>query len=105
MFIAADGSVMPSGFLPLAAGNVRDAKPVQIYRESRLFRTLRSLDGLRGRCGVCGYRSVCGGSRARAWAMTDDAMGEDPLCAYQPARRRRPAAETAPSPPAAARAG
>jgi MoaA/NifB/PqqE/SkfB family radical SAM enzyme len=28
---------------------------------------------------------VCGGSRARAYAMTGDFMAEDPLCAYEPA--------------------
>jgi radical SAM protein len=92
MFIAANGDVMPSGFLPLVTGNVRDASASRIYRESRLFRALRSVGGLRGRCGACPFRSVCGGSRARAYAATGDAMGEDPLCAYQPPRDRRPAA-------------
>lgn len=43
--------------------------------------------------------------RARAWAMTGDAMGEDPLCAYHPARYRRPAPESAVLPPPAACAG
>ena len=34
-------------------------------------------------------RSVCGGSRARAYAATGDFMAEDPLCAYQPALAHR----------------
>jgi len=85
MFIAANGDVSPSGFLPLVAGNVRENNPTQIYRESLLFRRLRDGAALQGRCGVCDYRGLCGGSRARAWAATGDYMGEDPLCAWAPA--------------------
>jgi len=89
MFIAANGDVTPSGFLPLAAGNVRATDAVEIYRDAPLFRALRAPGGLRGRCGVCEFRSVCGGSRARAYAATGDCMAEDPLCAYQPALAHR----------------
>jgi radical SAM protein len=96
LFIAATGEVTPSGFLPLVAGNVRDDDPVRIYRESPLFRRLRDSARLEGRCGVCEYRGMCGGSRARAWAATGDCMGEDPLCAWEPA------AVTATGPPAMA---
>jgi AdoMet-dependent heme synthase len=46
---------------------------------------LRDSDNLHGKCGRCEYRDLCGGSRARAWAMTGDVFGADPLCAYQPA--------------------
>jgi len=35
---------------------------------------------------VCEFRSVCGGSRARAYAMTGDPLEADPLCAYVPHR-------------------
>ncbi len=83
MFIAANGDVTPSGFLPLAAGNVRSGDAAAIYRDASLFRALRDPDRFHGRCGVCGFRSVCGGSRARAYAATGDVMGEDPLCAYE----------------------
>jgi radical SAM protein len=83
MFIAANGDVQPSGFLAIAAGNVRQQDPLEIYRESPLFRSLRQPAQFRGRCGRCGYRAVCGGSRARAWAA-GDALGEDPLCAFGP---------------------
>lgn len=85
MFIAANGDVSPSGFLPLVAGNVRDGDPIHIYRDALLFRRLRNGAALEGRCGVCGYRGLCGGSRARAWAATGNYMGEDPLCAWEPA--------------------
>ncbi len=85
MFIAANGDVTPSGFLPLAAGNVRAENAAEIYRNASLFRALREPERFHGRCGICGFRAVCGGSRARAYAATGDVMGEDPLCAYEPA--------------------
>ncbi len=39
---------------------------------------------LRGKCGVCEYRQICGGSRARAYAMTGDPLAAEPCCTYQP---------------------
>jgi radical SAM protein len=90
MFISARGDVTPSGFLPLAAGNVRTTDPLEIYRESALFRALRSPRNFEGRCGACAFRHVCGGSRARAWAATGNVLGEDPLCAWQPVGPRDP---------------
>lgn len=84
MFISSAGDVHPSGFLPLAAGNVRDRNPVEIYRESPMFTTLRNANDFGGRCGVCSYHRICGGSRARAYAATGDALAEDPLCSYDP---------------------
>jgi MoaA/NifB/PqqE/SkfB family radical SAM enzyme len=84
MFISAGGDVMPSGFLPLVAGNVRRASPLDIYRDAPIFRDLRTPALLRGRCAVCEFRGPCGGSRARAWAASGDALGEDPLCTWQP---------------------
>jgi len=83
MFIAANGDVMPSGFLPIAAGNVRSMTATDIYRHASVFRALRAPETLHGRCGVCGFRAVCGGSRARAYAATGDFLAEDPLCAYE----------------------
>jgi radical SAM protein len=86
MFISATGDVTPSGFLPLVAGNVRRADPLEIYREAPLFQALRDVRGFHGRCGGCEFGAVCGGSRARAWATSGDVLGEDPLCAYGLAR-------------------
>jgi radical SAM protein len=85
MFIAANGDVTPSGFLPLVAGNVRLTDPLRIYREGSIFKALRTPELFKGRCGMCGFRAVCGGSRARAFAATGDLLGEDPLCAWEPA--------------------
>ncbi|MFI5302075.1 MAG: radical SAM/SPASM domain-containing protein, partial [Polyangiales bacterium] len=84
LFIGHDGDVTPSGFLPIVAGNVRDADPIAIYRNSSMFLALRDVDGFGGRCGRCEYRHTCGGSRARAWAATGDWLAEDPLCVHEP---------------------
>lgn len=85
-FIDHLGEVYPSGFLPVSAGNVRQQPLAWLYRESPLFRQLRDPDLLKGKCGACEFRRVCGGSRARAYAMTGDYLESDPACAYLPGR-------------------
>jgi radical SAM protein len=84
MFVSNQGDVYPAGFLPLATGNVRVNRLVDIYRDSPLFRSLHSPSSFRGKCGECEYRTLCGGSRARAFAYTGDPLGSDPFCAYEP---------------------
>lgn len=84
MFISHTGEVYPSGFLPVGAGAVRHDDPVEVYRHAPLFRLLRDPDSLKGKCGICEYRQVCGGSRARAYAVAGDPLESDPLCPYQP---------------------
>lgn len=88
MFVSHDGDVAPSGFLPISAGNVRHASAVDLYRDAPLFRALRDETRLGGRCGRCAWRGVCGGSRARAFALTGDPLGEEPTCAYRPEEDR-----------------
>ena len=83
-FISHTGDVCPSGFLPLAGGNVRERPFAEIYRNAPLFRELRDPDLLKGKCGECDFRTVCGGSRARAYAVTGDYLAPDPSCAYEP---------------------
>lgn len=83
-FVAHDGSVYPSGFLPLAAGNVRDSSLARIYRTHDLFVSLRDTGKLKGKCGRCAFNEICGGSRARAYAATGDPLESDPLCPYVP---------------------
>ncbi len=87
MFISHTGDVSPSGFLPLSAGNVRASDVVDIYRSTPIFTSLREASSFGGRCGACNFRAVCGGSRARAFAATGDALAEDPLCSYVPPAR------------------
>ncbi len=86
LFVSHRGDVYPSGFLPLPAGNVRDQDVVRLYRDHEMFRSLRDPDRLKGKCGSCEFRSICGGSRARAWAMTGDPLESDPLCTHVPTR-------------------
>jgi AdoMet-dependent heme synthase len=70
VFISHTGEIYPSGFLPLAAGNVRRDSLTAVYRESPLFRTLRNADNLQGKCGECEYRNLCGGSRSRSYVCS-----------------------------------
>jgi radical SAM protein with 4Fe4S-binding SPASM domain len=84
-FISHIGDGCPSGFLPLAAGNVRQQPVAEIYRDSPLFRSLRDPEQLKGKCGRCEFREVCGGSRARAYGLTGDYLESDPSCVYEPA--------------------
>lgn len=84
MFIAYDGSVHPSGFLPVKAGNVRTDDVVELYRSHPVFTSLRDVTTYKGRCGRCEYAQICGGSRARAYARTGDMLEADPLCPFVP---------------------
>jgi radical SAM protein len=84
LFISHTGSIEPSGFLPLSAGNVRTDDVVDVYRNSPLFRDLRNYSKLKGKCGICDYREVCGGQRGRAYGVTGDYMETDPACFYEP---------------------
>lgn len=89
LFVSHRGEIFPSGFLPLGAGNVRESDLVEVYRGHEMFRALRDHDRLLGKCGVCEFRHVCGGSRARAYAMTGDYLESDPFCAYVPGPYRK----------------
>jgi len=86
-FVSHQGEVMPSGFFPRAVGDVRERTLSAIYRESELFLQLRDPKLLKGRCGRCELADICGGSRARAWAVHDDWFAEDPACLYDPPAR------------------
>ena len=84
LFVSALGAIQPSGFLPLSAGSVRTDSLLDVYRGHPMFVALRDPGRLRGRCGACEFRDICGGSRARAYAMTGDYLAEDPACVYRP---------------------
>ena len=84
VFINHAGEVYPSRFLPLSAGNVTTQPLAGVYSDSPLFVSLRDSSRLKGNCGRCNVRNVCGGSRARAYAMTGDLFAADPCCAYEP---------------------
>ncbi len=91
LFVSHRGEIYPSGFLPVSAGNVRTHELADVYRHNDMFRMLRDPDRLKGKCGACEFRHICGGSRARAYAMTGDYLEADPSCAYLPAACRQSA--------------
>ena len=84
MFISHIGDVYPSGFLPIHAGNIRETPLADIYRNSSIFKALRDTSRLEGKCGACEFKEICGGSRARAYAVTGDPLAQEPCCIYQP---------------------
>jgi MoaA/NifB/PqqE/SkfB family radical SAM enzyme len=83
VFIGSNGEVRPGESSKIAAGNVR-FRPLQTVVMSGAFHALADPSNLRGKCGRCEFRGDCGGSRARAAAMTGDLFAPDPLCSYQP---------------------
>ena len=84
IYISHAGDVRLSEFAPHSAGNLRYRPLGDIYRGSDLFVALRDPNNLLGKCLECDFRTLCGGSRARAFAMTGNLFGSDPLCAYEP---------------------
>jgi len=90
VFISHTGEVFPSGFLPASGGSLRKQTLHTIYRESPEFRILRDTTKLEGKCGACEFKEICGGSRARAYALTGNFLAEEPCCAYLPKSYIRP---------------
>jgi radical SAM protein len=84
VFISHTGEVFPSGFLPMSAGNIRQHELSSLYCESALFQSLRDTSNLEGKCGQCEFKEICGGSRARAFALTGNPNAEEPCCSYIP---------------------
>jgi len=83
-FISYSGEVYPCGYLPVSSGNIRTTPLEQIWDTSAVFARLRDPDLLQGKCGVCGFRIVCGGCRARAYALEGNYLAEEPFCIYEP---------------------
>jgi len=79
VFVAADGDVYPSGFMPLRLGNIRTSPLIDIYRGHPLLRDIRAAS-FTGPCGSCEHAQLCGGSRARAFVSSGEALGSDPGC-------------------------
>ncbi len=84
MFISHKGEIFPAGFLPLCCGRFPRDSVVDVYQNHPTFLALRDPDRFKGRCGACEYRHVCGGSRARAYAVTGDLLAAEPDCVYIP---------------------
>ena len=71
----------------LDRGAAKARSIVDVYRDDPLLRAIRA-GGFGGRCGECDYADRCGGSRARAFATSGDALGEDPACGWRGGRDR-----------------
>lgn len=84
-FIDRFGRVKPCSYFPLTAGSMKEEAFREIWEGSELFSALRTPEAYKGKCGACEYLRVCGGCRARAWAMNEgDYLAEEPFCTYQP---------------------
>ncbi len=81
--IGPSGSVQPCAYMNISAGNVRERPFDKIWRDSPMFKRLRTED-YAGRCGSCEYSKRCGGCRARALYYHGDFMAEEPWCLYKP---------------------
>jgi AdoMet-dependent heme synthase len=93
LFISSTGEIYPSRGLRISAGNVRDYRLVDVYRNSVLFDSLRDPANLKGKCGECEFKDICGGSRARAWVVAEDMFSEEHCCSYQPALAQKSASD------------
>ncbi len=79
MAIRPNGDVQPCVFLPVKVGNILEDDPEDLW-DHEVFWACRDRDGLKDPCGECEFRYVCGGCRARAYAITGDVRGPDPGC-------------------------
>jgi radical SAM protein with 4Fe4S-binding SPASM domain len=88
LFVGHSGDVFPCGYLPVHCGNILQTPLEEIWNNSADLARMRDTDQLKGKCGMCGYRAVCGGCRARAFAATGDYMQSEPMCTYNPPVRK-----------------
>jgi radical SAM protein with 4Fe4S-binding SPASM domain len=79
IFVAANGDVFPSGFLPLRLGSIRETPLLELYRTHPLLQSIRRA-AFPGACGSCRHADLCGGSRSRAYAVSGDPLSDDPGC-------------------------
>ena len=84
-FISYKGDVQTCGFLDVSAGNLieNDFDFGKIWLESEFLKEIRDRSKYKGNCGICEYVGVCGGCRARAFAVSGDYLAADPICNYK----------------------
>ncbi|MFQ6036709.1 MAG: radical SAM protein [Sedimentisphaerales bacterium] len=84
-FISYCGDVQTCGFLDISAGNLVENgfNFRKIWLSSKLLQNVRDLSSYQGKCGTCRYLSLCGGCRARAYAVCGDYLAADPICDYK----------------------
>ena len=80
--ISPRGKVQPCAYLNMELGDVRETPFDEIWKNSEVLNTLRTLE-YKGGCGNCEFKRVCGGCRARAaFYNNGDYMAEEPWCLY-----------------------
>ncbi len=84
IFVGHQGDIFPCGYLPVKCGNIVEQQLADIWRDSKDLKQMRNSDALEGKCGHCGYKEICGGCRARAYAVAGNYMAQEPFCAYLP---------------------
>ena len=82
--ITPEGDLTPCPYMPVSVGNLKTESFAALWNQSKVFHELRDRTLLEGKCGACEFRDVCGGCRARAYALTGNHLAEDPSCEYQP---------------------
>ncbi|MEN8190394.1 MAG: radical SAM protein [Thermodesulfobacteriota bacterium] len=82
--IDVDENVLPCSYFPKSAGNLKEKTFKDVWENSSLFHEMRDFKGYKDNCGRCEYVNVCGGCRARAYAMTGDYLAQEPFCGYIP---------------------
>lgn len=86
--IDVDGEILPCSYFPKSAGNIFTTPLKNIWEKSELFLSLRDFKSYKDNCGQCEYVNVCGGCRARAYAITGDYLAQEPYCSYVPVKLR-----------------
>lgn len=80
--VSPEGKVRPCAYMVEEAGDVRQTPFDEIWKNSGLFKNLRT-EEYKGTCKDCDYVKSCGGCRARAgYYNNGDYMAEDSYCAY-----------------------
>lgn len=87
-FISHTGDLQPCGYLDLKCGNLREQGFKQNWLESEVFNNLRDFSKYKGKCGICEFKAICAGCRARAYAVSQDYLAEEPYCVYQPKAKK-----------------
>jgi heme b synthase len=82
--VNSNGDVLPCSYFPVNGGNVFEKPLKEIWETSELFKDMRNFKDYEGKCGVCKHLGVCGGCRARSYAVTGNYMAEEPFCDYIP---------------------
>lgn len=85
------GDVTPCPYIPTVVGSVRRDRFNHIWETSPALASFQLPQRqLKGKCSECpfsrGDEPICVGCRARALALTGDALAADPWCLYQPGR-------------------